>query len=84
MITATPFPVRASLIAFISGAASAACSVVWVHRAVHGTALQTALVSGIQAICSVAGIGESVRDWRAAPAFVVGYSLGAYFAMVLA
>ena len=75
---------RACLIAFVSGAAYEACSVVWVHRATHGTPLQTALVSGLQALASVAGIGESVRDWRAAPFFVCGYALGAYGAMVLA
>jgi hypothetical protein len=30
----------------------------------------------------VVGVGESVKDWRVAPAFVVGYAAGAYGAMV--
>ena len=74
---------RPFFVAFVSGAAYEACSVVWVHRATTGTALQTALVSGLQAFAQVAGIGESVKDWRAAPFFVAGYAIGAYVAMVL-
>lgn len=70
------------VVAFASGAAYEACSVVWVHRATHGTPWQTAIVSGLQALAQVVGIGESVKNWRVAPFFVVGYALGAYTAMV--
>jgi hypothetical protein len=69
-------------IAFASGAAYEGCSVVWVHAASHGTPWQVAAVSAVQAIAAVAGIGESVKDRRAAPCFVLGYALGAYLAMV--
>jgi hypothetical protein len=72
---------RHVLAALLSGAAYEACSVVWVHRAVHGTPLQTAAISGLQALAQVVGIGESVRDWKVAPFYVGGYALGAYFAM---
>jgi hypothetical protein len=68
--------------ALASGATYEALSVVWVHQATRGTAWATALVSGLQALAMVVGVGESVRDWRAAPAFVLGYAGGAYAAMV--
>jgi hypothetical protein len=73
--------VKRYLAVALSGAAYEACSVVWVHSAEHGTALATALVSGLQALAQVVGIGESARDWRCAPFFVVGYAVGAYVAM---
>lgn len=68
--------------ALASGATYEALSVVWVHQATHGSALATALVSALQALAMVVGVGESVREWRAAPAFVLGYGAGAYAAMV--
>jgi len=74
----------AGLIAFASGAAYEALSVVWVHQATHGSAWATALASAVQATAIVFGVGESVRERRAAPLFVLGYALGAYVAMVLA
>lgn len=74
-------PAVAALVAFASGAAYEGCSVVWVHQATHGSALATAVVSAVQAAAQVAGIGESVRDWRVAPLFVFGYGVGAYVAM---
>jgi hypothetical protein len=78
------WPVRSSLVAMASGAAYEACSVVFVHQATHGTPMHTALASGLQAAASVAGIGASVKDWRVAPFFVLGYALGSYVAMVWA
>jgi hypothetical protein len=78
-----PLKLRSLVVAFAGGAIYEACSVVWVHAATGGSAWQTALVSALQALASVAGIGESVRDWRVAPFFVGGYGLGAYLAMVL-
>ena len=74
---------RPFAVAFASGVVNEACSVVWVHQATHGTALSTALVSGLQALAIVLGVGESVRNWRAAPFYVIGYASGAYGAMVL-
>ena len=75
--------VRSLVVAFASGCAYEACSVVWVHQATHGAPWATALVSGVQALAMVLGVGESVRDWRAAPFYVTGYAAGAYGAMVL-
>ena len=72
------------MLAFASGLLNEACSVVWVHQATHGTAWSTALVSGVQALAIVLGVGQSVKDWRAAPFFVIGYASGAYGAMLLA
>jgi hypothetical protein len=69
--------------AFASGATYEALSVAWVHQATHGTALHTAMVSGLQALAMVIGLGESVREWRAGGAFVLGYAIGAFAAMVL-
>ncbi len=72
---------RPYALAFASGAVFEACSVVWVHRATVGTPLETAIVSAVQAIAQIAGIGEAVREARAAPFFVAGYAIGAYLAM---
>jgi ABC-type Fe3+-siderophore transport system permease subunit len=74
---------RPFALAIASGATYEAMSVVWVHQATHGTALSTALVSGLQALAIVLGVGESVRNWRTAPFYVIGYASGAYGAMVL-
>lgn len=71
------------VVAFVAGLVNEACSVVWVHQATHGTALSTALVSGVQALAIVLGVGESVKNWHAAPFYVIGYASGAYGAMVL-
>ena len=73
---------RPLVFALASGMTYEALSVVWVHRATTGSAWATAVVSGLQALAMVVGVGESVRDWRVAPAFVLGYSAGAYLAMV--
>ena len=78
----TPLATR-GLIAFTSGAAYEGLSVIWVHQATHGSARATAVVSALQAAAQVVGIGESVRDWRIAPLFVLGYGAGAWAAMVL-
>jgi hypothetical protein len=67
--------------ALVSGATYEALSVVWVHQATHGTVWATALVSGLQALAMVVGVGESVKDWHVAPAFVLGYAAGAFGAM---
>jgi hypothetical protein len=71
----------AHLLAFTSGAIYEGLSVVWVHQATHGSAATTALASGLQALAMVVGIGESIRVWHVAPAFVLGYAGGAYAAM---
>lgn len=76
--------VRAGLLAFVSGAIYEGLSVVWVHQATHGTAWSVGIASALQAAAAVVGLGESVRDRRIAPCFVVGYGLGAYVAMCVA
>lgn len=74
----------AGLLAFASGAAYEGLSVVWVHQATHGGALATAAASALQATCMVLGVGESVREWRVSPLFVLGYGAGAWVAMTWA
>jgi len=73
---------RPFIIALVSGAAFEGCSVFWVRLAIHGTPMQTALVSCVQALAQVLGIGESVRNWRVAPFFIAGYGIGSYLAML--
>ncbi len=74
---------RPIVFAFASGATYEALSVVWVHQATRGSAMAVAFVSGLQALAMVVGIGESVKNWRVSPAFVLGYAAGAYAGMVL-
>ena len=76
-VAAAPF-----VAAFVAGCAYEACSVLWVHAATSGAPGRAALWSGIQATMLVLGVGESVRDKRAAALFVVGYAVGAYEAVL--
>jgi hypothetical protein len=70
------------VITFASGFANEAMAVLWVHNTERGYALRTGLCSAVQALALVVGIGESVHDWRAAPAFIAGYATGAMSAVV--
>ena len=71
------------LLTFASGFANEATAVFWVHHAERGRPVRTGLCGAIQACALVLGIGESVHDWRYAPAFVLGYGLGAASAVWL-
>jgi hypothetical protein len=75
--------IRPFVIAFVSGAMYEGLAVIWVHRATGGSAMAVALISGLQALATVAGLGEAVKSWRVAPCFLLGYSVGAYVAMIL-
>lgn len=68
-------------ITFASGFANEAVAVYWVHHAERGHALRTGFCSAVQAIAVVVGVGESVHDWRYAPAYVIGYATGAALAV---
>jgi len=70
------------LFAFVAGSTYEACSVLWVHSATTGTPVRVALLSGLQALMLVLGIGESVKDKRAGVFFIAGYACGAYAAML--
>lgn len=71
----------AAAIAFASGFAIETACVYWVHFSERGRALPTALCSVVIGTAQVAGIGESIRDWRVGVAFVAGYGLGTYTAV---
>jgi hypothetical protein len=68
---------------FLSGFAYEALAVGWVHHAERGHAAFTGLFSAAQALALVFGVGESVRDWRFAPSFIIGHALGAASAVWL-
>jgi hypothetical protein len=61
---------------FLSGAAVEATAVAWVHYSTTGHALAAGAFSMLQAAAMVFGIGESVHDRFAGPAFVLGYGVG--------
>jgi len=73
--------ILACAIAFISGAAYEAGCVAWCHYSEHNDPTRAAVSSLFLAVCQVAGIGESVSDWRAAPFFVCGYAIGTFGAV---
>ena len=64
------------VLTFLSGAAVEATAVAWVHYSTAGAALAAGAFSMLQAAAMVFGIGESVRDRFAGPAFVLGYGFG--------
>lgn len=70
------------LLTFVAGFANEWTAVYWVHHAERGHAGRTGLCGTIQACAIVFGVGESVHDWRYAPAFVIGYGLGAASAVM--
>jgi hypothetical protein len=70
-----------AVITFLAGASYEAMGVAWVHYAERNKATPTAILSGMQALAQVAGIGESVRDWRLAPFYVVGWAFGSFLAV---
>ena len=69
------------LIAFFGGAFYEAIAVAWVHYAERKRALAAALCSSAVAVALVAGVGESLRSFPAACAFVLGYGCGTFAAV---
>lgn len=69
------------LITFLTGAIFEAACVGWTHYSEKGKALQSALFSMIVATSNVLGLGESIKDWRVAPFFVLGYAAGTFVAV---
>jgi hypothetical protein len=70
-------------VTFASGFAIECACVFWVHYSERGRAASTALCSMLIAGAQVLGIGSAVRDFRFAPAFVLGYGAGTYCAVKL-
>jgi hypothetical protein len=73
--------ILACIITFISGAAYEAGCVAWCHYSEHNDPLRAAVASLFISTCQIAGIGESVSDWRVAPLFVLGYGIGTFGAV---
>jgi hypothetical protein len=70
-------------IAFFGGALYEAACVGWTHYSESAQPKHAALFSALCAVSQIAGIGESISTWVAAPFFIVGYSLGTYAAVSL-
>lgn len=70
------------VIAFVGGAAYEIACVYWAHFSERGRAIPTAFAAMFCAASQVAGIGESVHNFTAAPFFVVGYGVGAWIAVM--
>lgn len=69
------------LLTFVSGAAVEGVAVFWVHYSERGKGIATGVCSMVQATALVFGIGEACRDWHRAPAFILGYGVGAALAV---
>lgn len=69
------------LIAFVCGALYEAACVGWVHFSERDKPRHTAAFSMLAATAEVTGVLDSVRDFHAAPFFVVGYGVGTYLAV---
>jgi hypothetical protein len=67
--------------AFASGFVIETACVFWVHFSERNKALPTALCSMAIGCAQVLGIGESIRDWRVAACFVLGYGVGTFTAV---
>ena len=66
---------------FLAGLCIEGTAGVWTHYTARGKAVLAGLLSSFQALAVVLGVGQSVRDWHYAPAFVLGYGMGSYLAI---
>lgn len=69
------------LLTFLTGAIFEAACVGWVHFSEKGKSLQSALFAVIIASSNIFGLGESIKDWRIAPFFILGYAFGTFMAV---
>lgn len=67
---------------FTCGALVEVACVWWTHFSERGKAFETALFSMLCAGAQVTGIFDSIKDWRVAPFFVIGYGFGTYIAVI--
>lgn len=68
--------VAEQVLTFLSGFTIECACVYWVHFSERSRPFATAICSMAIGAAQVFGIGESVRDWRFGPAFVLGYGSG--------
>ena len=71
------------LITFLTGVVFEAACVGWTHYAEKGRALPAALLAALIATTNIIGFGESIKDWRVAPFFILGYAIGTFSAIKL-
>jgi len=66
---------------FLAGLCIEGTAVFWTHYTERGKAVISGALSSLQALAVVLGVGQSVRDWHYAPAFILGYGMGSYLAI---
>lgn len=69
------------LITFLTGVVFEAACVGWTHFTEKGKALPAALLAALIATTNIFGFGESIKDWRVAPFFILGYAVGTFMAI---
>lgn len=68
-----------ALVVFACGAFYEGSGIMWVHWAERNCALHVGLISALQAVCQLTGIGTSLADHAFAPFFIAGYFAGPFF-----
>jgi hypothetical protein len=68
---------------FACGAFYEGSCVMWTHWAERNCALCVAIVSVLQGLCQLTGIGASLADHAYAPFFLVGYFVGPYIVVIV-
>lgn len=71
------------ILVFFSGAIYELACVFWVHFSEKGKPYHTAVWSMIVAGCQIVGIGESIKDMKVAPFFIIGYGVGSFIGVHL-
>ena len=69
-----------AILTFLAGFIVEASCVFWVHYHEKNKANQVGLFSLIVCTCQVLGIGESIHNRYMCVLYIIGYSLGGYFA----
>jgi hypothetical protein len=67
---------------FACGAFYEGSCVMWTHWAERNCALCVGVVSVLQGLCQLTGIGASLADHAYAPFFLVGYFIGPYIVVI--
>lgn len=69
------------LITFLTGVVFEAACVGWTHYIEKGKVLPGTLLAAVIATTNIFGFGESIKDRRVAPFFILGYAVGAFIAI---
>jgi hypothetical protein len=67
-----------AFVVFGCGAFYEGSGIMWVHWAERNCAICVGMISALQAVCQLTGIGASLTNYAYAPFFIAGYFVGPF------